>query len=132
MNDVTVAKKTVARFLKALQTKDIKALIQNSHLPFFENGTSSLYKSEMALRSFLSKALAVTDNDKLARYANYKIQQVTRYAEMADQLSAGRRKLADVVAKKNDLVVVIFVGEDKILWFVRIKGNSGRIIGWCA
>ena len=128
----TQAKEAVARFFKALQAKDIDALMHEADIPFCREGGSNI-KQRDALKQFFQKALEIRDVSK----DTITVKLVTTLPELEKsegKFTDDERKASEEALGKDHRVVKAEwdrFGEGKrgALIFVRLRKGKAKVVG---
>jgi len=124
------AKRAGAAFMKGLQTKDMKGLVEVTDVPW-----TSDYRNVVRDAGELKKQFqAIFDKEDFSALT-HEVSQILPYRKVRDTLKEGDRKVLDEVVGEDGIFVVLKAmrkkGERKETWviMVRNKGGKAKVVG---
>jgi len=122
------AKAVVEQFVKAVKAKDLDAVLKVAAVPWLADG-KRVIKDADDLKSYVKEKLdGLTDPDRVPS----DVLRVGRWEKFAGRakLDAAEAKMADEVAGKEGLVVVLGRdGKDGGAILVRVEGGKAKVVG---
>lgn len=123
------AGETVEKFMAAVKSKDLDAVMQTVEVPWFHKG-DEIIKERSELKKEFDSLFTKRDFKDL----KFEIKKIAAFSAVREKTMGDERKLLDEVLTGDDRVVLLEIetekkGKEKLILLVKVKEGKGKVVG---